>query len=109
MLIPTTKAGISALIHKMRRHRDYSIRIPTDAEMHARGGPNRFGTCTFTREWIKPESFNHRALVEMQSPMMTVNNTTDPDADYPEFSYSNRSLTDWYVSQWCRINNLKGA
>jgi hypothetical protein len=107
MIIPTTRAGINALITKMRRHREHLERIPTDAEIRQRGGPNRFGHFTYSRSWISIDSFNHRALVEMQSPLMTVNNTDDPGADYPEFSFSSRALTDWYMSEFCRINHLK--
>jgi hypothetical protein len=90
MKLPTTRAGITAMIAKMRRHRDYIPRtIPGDG-----------------RKFPAPESFHHRCLIEFQSPLTTVNNVMDPDVDYPEFSFSSRSLTDWYVSEFNRLNHL---
>ena len=92
MKLPTTRAGITAMISKMRRHAEYYYRIQRNAPP--------------LREFQSPESFHHRCLIEFQSPLTTVNNVRDPDVDYPEFSFSSRSLTDWYVSEFNRLNHL---
>lgn len=66
----------------------------------------------FCRKPDRPKSFPperdvlHRALVESQGPLFTLNSRHEFDVSYPEDSFSNRSLTAWYVAEFCRLNHL---
>lgn len=46
----------------------------------------------------------HRALVEAQGPLFTFN----PKVEYQdEVQFSSKSLTDWYVREFERLNGLR--
>lgn len=50
------------------------------------------------------EEVLHRALVEAQGPLFTFS----PKVEFQdEFQFSSKSLTDWYVREFCRLNGLK--
>lgn len=44
------------------------------------------------------KSLQHQILIEAQSPLFTANEDGE---------FSSRSLTDWYVKAYCRLNYLK--
>lgn len=52
---------------------------------------------TVTRQFPGPNKMHHRILVEMQGPH-TINE---------DHQISSPGLTDWYVAEYCRLNNLK--
>lgn len=51
-------------------------------------------------------SFQHRVLVERQSPLFYYD-SPDCIGDTPQFS--SPGLTDWYVKEFCRLNHLTGS
>ena len=107
--IPTTKAGIDALVRKMRNNKAYDYRIPSDTEIRRQANTRhqyRLGH-KLDREFPAPDAFHHRCLIESQSPLMTVNLGDEPDAHEPEFQLSSRGLTDWYVGEFNKLNHFK--
>ena len=78
-----TRAAINAFIRKLR--------VGT---LDAVVNPAR------TRQFPDPGKMRQRVLVEMQSPLTTINE---------DHEISSRGLTDWYVGEYCRLNNLKKA
>ena len=99
----TTRASINSLVAKMRRSREYYNRIPSDTDIR------RLRNChhRLDREFPEQGAYNHRAIIEMQSPLVTITRHDEGDCHLPEYSYSSKGLTDWYVAEFCRINHLK--
>lgn len=52
----------------------------------------------------RDNDLQHRILIERQSPLFTFN---VPDCIGDEQQFSSRGLTDWYVSEFCKLNHLK--
>lgn len=48
-------------------------------------------------------NFQHQMLIERQSPLFTFN---VPDCIGDEQQFSSPGLTDWYVRNFCALNNL---
>lgn len=97
MKLPTTKAGINAFIKKLRSSKTYEYRVPSDAELTR--NPRKYGRHRLSREFPAPRDMSHRVMIEQQSPLFTTNE---------DGQFSSRGLTDWYVTEFNRLNHLKG-
>lgn len=57
------------------------------------------------RKFPADRDFQHRVLIERQSPLFTFN---APDCIGDEPQISSPGLTNWYVAEFCRLNRLAG-
>lgn len=109
LTLPTkiTHTSVTSLIAKMRQVKKYYNRTPSDTEIR-RAATKRVTNCHYRldREFPEQGAYNLRAMIEMQSPLMTVTHHDEADIHEPEWSYSSKGLTDWYVAEFCRLNHL---
>lgn len=95
-----------ALLDLQRRHNERVKQMPYVEPAIADKERRKYGKAKATPRKFPPvRDTTHQAVVQQQAPGFTVSPVEEPG---DEFQFSSRGLTDWYVSQFCKLNSLKG-